>query len=146
MKRIGFIQGTFDLFHIGHLNLIKKAKEYCDYLIVAVNTDELVLNYKGHYPIISLEERKQIVENIKYVDQVVEAPHRDKIKFYKQYHFNYLIMGDDWKGSSFYNQIEEELKKYEQVSIIYLPYTKSTSSTKIKESIIKEYLNSEKKS
>lgn len=143
MKKIGYIQGTFDLFHIGHLNLLKNAKKHCDYLIVAVNSDELVFQYKGHYPIISHKDRQAIVESINVVDQVVKTEDRDKIAAYQKYHFNYLIMGDDWQGTEFYDKIEKELREKTRAEILYLPYTKTTSSTKIKQKIIEEYLKNE---
>lgn len=145
MKKVGYIQGTFDLFHIGHLNLIKNAKKYCDYLIVAVNSDELVHDYKKHYPTIPFNERLEIVNNIKMVDKVVKADDRDKIKAYNKYKFDYLIMGDDWKGTNFYNIVEKEINDETNAKIIYLPYTNTTSTTIIKQNIIKEYLKNEKK-
>lgn len=131
---IGFIQGVFDLFHIGHLNLLKRAKEQCDILIVGVNSDELVQKYKNKTPVISYEERAEIVKAIRYVDQVVMMNDRDKIAAAKKYRFNVIFMGDDWKGTDFYNKMEIELKK-QDVDIVYFPYTKSTSSTKIREKI-----------
>lgn len=134
MNKIGFIQGTFDMFHIGHLNLIKKAKEMCDYLIVAVNTDELVQQYKKKTPIFSFKERFEIVKAIKYVDKVVIANDRDKLKAYNKYKFDYLIMGDDWKGTDFYNKVSKDLEKV-GVKVIYFPYTKSVSSTKLVKTI-----------
>jgi len=137
--KIGFIQGTFDLFHIGHLNLIEKAKEHCEYLIVGVNTDELVENYKHKHPVIPLEERARIVEALKTVDKVVIMEDRDKLKAAEQFKFNVIFMGDDWKGTDFYKKVETELKEKVGVDIIYFPYTKSTSST-ILTNFIKNYI------
>ncbi len=130
MKKIGYVQGVFDLFHIGHLNLLKNAKSQCDYLIVAVNTDELVEQYKNKTPIIPLKERIEIVKAIRYVDKVVIANDRDKIKAFEKYHFDYLMMGDDWKNTPFYHEYEKKLNAI-GVKIIYFPYTKHTSSTKL---------------
>lgn len=129
-QTIGYVQGVFDLFHIGHLNLLRNAKEKCDKLIVAVNTDELVKKYKNKTPIIPLEERLAIVESIKYVDMAVVANDRDKLKAFEKYHFDYLMMGSDWENTPFYKEYEKKLSKV-GVKIIYFPYTKGTSSTKL---------------
>ena len=134
MEKIGFIQGTFDMFHIGHLNLIRNAKNVCDYLIVGINTDELVEKYKQKTPVVPLKERMEIVSAIKYVDKVVVTKDRDKVKLHEKYKFNYLIMGDDWKNTEFYDKVEKELNEL-GVKIIYFPYTKSTSSTKLQKTI-----------
>lgn len=132
---VGFIQGTFDMFHIGHYNVITKAKEYCEKLIVGVNTDELVRSFKNKTPIIPTEERIMVVESIRGVDQAVSIDHRDKIKAAEMYGFSVLIMGDDWKGSTFYNnELAQQLKKY-GVDIVYLPYTKGVSSTELRKKI-----------
>lgn len=136
--KIGFIQGTFDLFHIGHLNLIERAKSNCEYLIVGVNTDELVENYKHKTPVICEEERIRIIGALKAVDKVVMMNDRDKIKAAKNLGFNVIFMGDDWKGSDFYKKAEIELKEQVNVDIVYFPYTKSTSST-ILTNFIKNY-------
>ena len=124
----GFIQGTFDMFHIGHLNLIKRAKEQCEYLIVGVNTDKLVQEYKNKTPIIKQDERIAIVQELKSVDEAVLMKDRDKLKAAKELNFDVIFMGDDWKGTDFYNKAQEELKKI-GVDIVYFPYTKGTSST-----------------
>lgn len=141
-QTIGYVQGVFDLFHIGHLNLLKNAKANCDKLIVAVNTDELVQEYKHKTPIIPLEERLAIVEAIKYVDVAVVANDRDKLKAFEKYHFDYLMMGDDWKDTPFYKEYEKKLAEV-GVKIMYFPYTKKTSSTKL--SLIIEDMIKEKK-
>jgi glycerol-3-phosphate cytidylyltransferase len=124
----GYIAGVFDLFHIGHLNILKKAKDNCQYLIVGINTDELVRQYKGKTPIIPYRERAAIVEAIRYVDKVVPIDNRDKVLAYNKLDFNILFAGDDWKGSRHYKDMEKKLSKF-GVKIIYLPYTKGTSST-----------------
>ena len=124
---VGYTAGVFDLFHIGHLNLLKNAKSKCDKLIVGVTTDELV-SYKGKSPVITLTERMEIVKAIKYVDEVVVQDNLDKIEAYKKYHFNILFVGSDWKGTEKWNNYEQILKNF-GVSIEYLPYTKTTSST-----------------
>jgi len=133
-KRIGYTAGVYDLFHIGHLNILRKAKEQCEYLIVAVSTDELV-SYKGKRAVIPFKERIQIVGAIRYVDKVVSQENMDKLAAWKKYQFDVMFVGDDWKGTEKWNNIEIELKKY-NVDIVYFPYTKETSSTLIKETLI----------
>jgi len=135
-NKIGYTTGVFDLFHIGHLNILKKAKEMCDYLIVGVSTDELVFSYKNKKPIIPYEERKKIVEAIRYVDEVVPQINRDKLEAQKQIRFDIMFVGDDWKGSKLFSATEKEFKK-SGVEIIYLPYTKGTSSTVLSETLRK---------
>ncbi len=133
---IGFTTGVFDMFHIGHLNLLKRAKENCDYLIVAVTTDEEVYRVKAKQPIIPFEERKRIVGAIKWVDKVVAENNVDKLVSYETYKFNRIFKGDDWKGSEKWKNYEREFKKL-GVEVIYFPYTKHISSTKLKEKINK---------
>jgi glycerol-3-phosphate cytidylyltransferase len=129
-KIIGYTTGVFDLFHIGHLNLLKQAKEHCDYLIVGVSTDELVKSYKNKVPVIPFVERMAVVDSIKYVDKVVMQDNRNKIAAWEKYRFNIMFHGDDRKNDKFFIVAENELKKY-NVSVMYFPYTKSTSSTLI---------------
>jgi len=129
---VGYTTGVFDLFHIGHLNILKRAKAECDYLIVGVSTDELVENYKQKTPIISYEERKAIVESIKYVDEVVPQINRDKMAAWKKYRFDKMFVGDDWKGSKLFDELEESFKE-KGVEIVYFPYTQGTSSTYLRE-------------
>jgi len=126
--KVGYTTGVFDLFHIGHLNILKKAKEQCDYLIVGVSTDEVVQTYKHKTPIIPFEERKQIVESIKYVDEVVPQTTMDKFEAWQNKPFNVIFHGDDWKNSEMYNEMEKKLKGV-GVEFVYFPYTKGTSST-----------------
>ena len=135
--KIGYTTGVFDMFHVGHLNIIKKAKEQCDHLIVGVSTDELVEDYKHKKTMIPFEDRMEIVKAIKYVDEVVPQTTMDKYEAWKKLHFNVLFHGDDWKNSSMYNELEDKLKK-EGVEFVYFPYTKRVSSTMLKEKIEKE--------
>lgn len=130
--KVGYTTGVYDLFHIGHLNIIKRAKELCDYLIVGVSTDEVVENYKHKSPIIPFEERIAIIEAIKYVDKVVPQVSMDKYEAWKQYKFDAIFHGDDWKGSAMYNDIEEKLKNV-GCDLVFLPHTDGTSSTMITE-------------
>ena len=134
--RIGYTTGVFDMFHVGHLNILRRAKEQCDYLIVGVSTDELVKNYKNKTPIIPFEERKVILEAIKYVDKVVPQENRDKYSAYEKYEFNVMFVGDDWKGNSLFEEVEKKFKEV-GVEVVYFPYTKGTSSTILKEKLEK---------
>lgn len=125
---IGYTTGVFDMFHIGHLNILKKAKENCDYLIVGVSTDELVNKYKHKYPIIPFKERIEIVKAIRYVDEVVPQVDMDKYAAWERLKFNRLFHGNDWQGSPMYNKLEEQFRKV-GVEIVFFPYTEGTSST-----------------
>lgn len=104
--RIGYTAGVFDLFHIGHLNLLRRAKEHCEYLIVGVSVDNLVA-YKGKYAVIPYEDRKKIVEAIRYVDEVVPQCNMNKMEAWEKYHFDVMFVGDDWKGSKKWNGSNE---------------------------------------
>lgn len=125
---IGYTTGVFDMFHIGHLNILKNAKEKCDYLIVGVSKDELVQEYKNKKPIIPYEERAAIVESIKYVDKVVPQTSMDKREAWGKYKFNVMFHGSDWKNTDMYNQIVKELSEI-GVEVVFLPYTEGISST-----------------
>lgn len=133
---IGYTTGVFDLFHIGHLNILRRAKEQCDYLIVGVSTDELVQQYKNKRPVISFEERCEIVKAIRYVDEVVPQMDREKFAAWERLKFNKMFVGDDWKGSAIFTELEERFKPH-GVEIVYFPYTKGTSSTFLKETLKK---------
>lgn len=133
---IGHTAGVFDLFHVGHLNILKKAKEQCDHLIVAVSTDELVREYKRKAPVICFEERMEIVKAIRYADEVVPQVNRDKFAAWEKYHFNKMFVGDDWKGSPLFNEVEKKFRAV-GVEVVYFPYTKGTSSTILKETLSK---------
>lgn len=132
--KIGYTTGVYDMFHIGHLNILRRAKRQCDYLIVGVSTDELVQKSKNKTPIIPFEERAEIVKAIKYVDEVVPQKDKDKFGAWEKYKFNAMFVGDDWKNSSLFNEAAEKLNAV-GVEIIYFPYTKHISSTKLREKI-----------
>lgn len=127
---IGYTTGVYDMFHIGHLNIIRKAKEQCDYLIVGVSTDELVEHDKHKTPVIPYAERAEIVSAIKYVDKVVPQENKDKMEAWQKYHFNKMFVGSDWKGTQQWEHFEEEFKDT-GVEIVYLPHTDGISSTKL---------------
>ena len=131
---IGYTTGVFDMFHIGHLNILRRAKEQCDYLIVGVSTDEVVEGYKHHRPIIPYEQRAAIVSAIKYVDEVVPQSSMDKLAFLKKRHFDVMFHGDEWKGTDLYNKYEDEFAKY-NARIVYLSHTDGISSSLLREKI-----------
>lgn len=132
---IGYTTGVYDMFHIGHLNILKRAKEQCDYLIVGVTTDVLCETRKNKKPIICEADRVAIVEAIRYVDQVVLQTDMDKLSAVKKYGINKVFVGSDWKGTSSWNQYETELATV-GCKVIYLDHTDGISST-----ILRERLN-----
>lgn len=133
---IGYTTGVFDMFHIGHLNIIRRAKEKCDYLIVGVSTDECVQSYKNKTPIIPFEQRVAIVEAIRFVDEVVPQITMDKVEFLKSRHFDVMFHGDEWKGTELYNYYEKEFAKL-GARIEYLTHTDGVSSSMLREKIEK---------
>jgi glycerol-3-phosphate cytidylyltransferase len=119
------------MFHIGHLRLLNHAKEQCDYLIVGVNSDELVQSYKKKKTVISETERAEIVRNIKAVDECAVVSTLDKVEAFRQFHFDAVFIGDDWKGNPRWIQTQEDLAKY-HVDVVYLPHTDGVSSTQLR--------------
>ncbi len=132
MKKIGYTTGVYDLFHIGHLNVLKRAKLECDYLIVGVTSDELCLAAKNKKPIIPFCERMEIVEAIKFVDEVVPQVNYDKMEAWQNLKFDRMFVGDDWQGTEKWLQIEKDFADI-GVEIMYFPYTSHTSSTKLRD-------------
>ncbi len=131
---VGYTTGVFDLFHIGHLRILQKAKSKCDRLIVGVSTDELVETYKKKKPVIPFEERIEIVSALKCVDEVVPQVHRDKIGAYHEIKFDVMFVGSDWKGSELFNEVESELAEY-GVNVVYFEYTNNVSSTSLQSTL-----------
>ncbi|MCQ2455375.1 MAG: adenylyltransferase/cytidyltransferase family protein [Clostridia bacterium] len=131
---IGYTQGTYDMFHIGHLNIFRNAKKYCDYLIVGVNSDDLVKQYKNKSVIVPLAERMDIVSSIKYVDEVIECNTLDKNEILKKVHFDKIFIGDDWKGNKRWVETEKEMKE-KGIELVFLPHTDGTSSTVLREKL-----------
>ena len=129
--KIGYTTGVFDLFHVGHLRLLKNSKEKCDWLIVGVSSDTLVRELKSKDPLISLSERVEIIKSIKYVDEVVVEHIDDKVQAWNELNFNIIFKGDDWKGSEKWIVLSDFFKS-KNVEVLFLPYTKSTSSSLIK--------------
>ncbi len=129
--KIGFTDGVYDMFHVGHLNMIYEAKKRCDYLIVGVHSDAIVESYKNRKTVIDQEDRRKIVEAIRYVDKAVVNETRDKIELWEKYHFDVIFIGDDWKGTERWNNFEKVLAEV-GVSVEYIPYTKGVSTTQIR--------------
>jgi glycerol-3-phosphate cytidylyltransferase len=132
---IGYTSGVYDLFHIGHLNLLKNAKALCDKLVVGVTSDELV-SYKNKKAVIPHHERMEIVRNIKYVDAVVPQNDMDKFTMWERLKFDIMFVGDDWFKTDKWEELDQKFKEV-GVKIIYFPYTKGTSSTLINETLKK---------
>lgn len=128
-KIVGYTTGVFDLFHIGHLNILRNARSMCDFLIVGVSTDELVIEYKGKKPMIPFSERIEIVRAVRYVDIAIPQYDRNKLEACKQLKVDKVFVGG-WYGTEDWNEFEEQLKKI-GVDVIYFPYTKNISSTMI---------------
>jgi glycerol-3-phosphate cytidylyltransferase len=133
----GYTTGVFDLFHIGHLNILKSAKKLCDCLIVGVSTDDLVESYKGKRPIFPFNERLEIISSIKFVDVAVAQESLDKVAAWEKYKFDALFHGDDWKGTPLYVKIENHLSKH-GVDIVFLSHTEGVSTTMLTD-IIRNY-------
>ena len=130
---IGYTAGVYDLFHVGHLNLLKNAKGMCDKLIVGVTVDELV-TYKGKHAMIPYEDRAEIVRGIKYVDAVVPQYDMDKLTMCKKLKANILFVGDDWYDTPKWQEYEKEFQSA-GIEIVYFPYTKGISSTQISKAL-----------
>ena len=131
---IGYTCGVFDLFHVGHVNILRNAKSMCDRLVVGVSVDKLV-SYKGKNSVISFDERIEVVRSCRYVDLAVPQDSMDKIDAWKRYKFNIMFVGDDWYKTEKWSDFESEFSNV-GVKIIYFPYTNSTSSTLINETLI----------
>ena len=130
---IGYTTGVYDLFHIGHLNLLKNAKVMCDKLVVGVTVDELV-TYKGKRAMIPFEDRIEIIRSIKYVDAAIPQYNMDKLTVCKELGATVLFVGDDWYGTDKWKQYEKDFAQA-GIKIIYFPYTKGVSSTLISKTL-----------
>lgn len=131
---IGYTAGVFDMFHIGHLNLLRQAKSYCDILVVGINSDNLVRSYKHKDTIITEMERRDIVNSVKFVDKAEVVDSLDKVAALKKFKFDVLFIGDDWKGSERWNETERVMREH-GVDVIYLSRTKGISSTEIRDKL-----------
>ena len=137
--KIGYTTGVFDMFHIGHLNILKRAKEQCEFLIVGVTTDELCFQRKQKYPIICESDRIAIVAELRCVDQVVPQENMDKLEAVKKYGADAVFVGSDWKGTDAWNQYEKEFAEV-GCTVVYLDHTDGISST-----ILRDRLNAGEK-
>lgn len=133
--RVGYAAGAFDLFHVGHLNILKHAKSACDYLIAGVVSDELLRTRKRIQPVIPLSERLEIVRHIGFVDEAVEETWDDKLQAWEALRFDIFFKGDDWRGTPEGNRLEAEFAKV-GVEVVYFPYTMSTSSTSLRRALV----------
>ena len=134
MPRIGYAAGAFDLFHVGHLNILKHAKSACDYLIAGVVSDEMLQQTKGITPVVPLHERLEIVSHISYVDEARAEVLPDKLDTWRELKFDIFFKGDDWRGTEKGLKLEREFAEV-GVEVVYFPYTMSTSSTQLRRAL-----------
>jgi glycerol-3-phosphate cytidylyltransferase len=135
-RRVGYAPGVWDLFHIGHLNLLRNAKARCDLLIAGVVTDEIAQRNKGIIPAVPLMERLEIVRAIRYVDEAVEEDVPHKLAMWERLRFDVIVKGDDWKGTDRGDKLESDFAEV-GVEVVYVPYTQETSSTILRQVIHK---------
>ncbi|WP_217185801.1 adenylyltransferase/cytidyltransferase family protein [Streptomyces sp. AC495_CC817] len=134
LYRVGYAPGAYDLFHIGHLNILRHARERCDYLVAGVVSDEMAELAKGRRPVIPLIERLEIVRNIKYVDAAFVETVPDKLETWQQVRFDVLFKGDDWRGTPRGERLERDFAAV-GVDVVYFPYTVHTSSTQLRRAL-----------
>ncbi|WP_341393936.1 adenylyltransferase/cytidyltransferase family protein [Arthrobacter sp. G119Y2] len=132
--RIGYASGVYDLFHIGHLNLLKHARSQCDYLIAGVASTDMTQRLKGTTPVVPLAERVEIVRSVRYVDDVVVDEHLNKAETWREVGFNVFFKGDDWRGTEKGDRLERDMARI-GVQVVYFPYTVSTSSTVLRRAL-----------
>lgn len=132
--KIGYTTGVYDMFHIGHLNILRKAKEECDYLIVGVTTDELCFKRKQKYPVINERERMEIVSAIRYVDKVIPQTDMEKVRPVKELGADVVFVGSDWKGTDAWNKYEKDFAEI-GCTVVYLEHTDGISSTALREKL-----------
>jgi glycerol-3-phosphate cytidylyltransferase len=131
---IGYAAGAFDLFHVGHLNILKHAKSQCDYLIAGVVSDEMLVQNKGVEPYVPLAERLEIVQSVRFVDQAIAEDVPDKMDMWRLLQFHRFFKGDDWRGTEKGERLEREFGEV-GVEVVYFPYTISTSSTQLRRAL-----------
>jgi glycerol-3-phosphate cytidylyltransferase len=134
MKVVGYCPGIFDMFHVGHLNILRRSRLDCDYLIAGVVTDEVCERVKGKRPVVPLHERIEIVQSVRFVDEAVPDWSVDKIDMWQHLRFDVIFKGDDWKGTPKGDRLEESFAEI-GVKVVYLPYTPQTSSTMLRDLI-----------
>ncbi|MBL1083026.1 adenylyltransferase/cytidyltransferase family protein [Streptomyces actinomycinicus] len=126
--RLGYAPGVYDLFHVGHLNILRRARQQCDRLVAGVVADERVLQQKGRRPVVPLAERLDIVRSLQCVDEAVVEATTDKMEMWKEIGFDVVFKGDDWRGTELWNTLEHRFAQV-GVKVVYFPYTPHTSST-----------------
>jgi glycerol-3-phosphate cytidylyltransferase len=131
-QRVGYVPGVYDMFHVGHLNVLRNARLACDFLIAGIVSDEMTFNAKGKLPIIPLAERLEVVRSIRYVDDAVEEDVAEKLEMWQRLKFDVIIKGDDWRGTPKGDKLERDFASV-GVEVVYLPYTMHTSSTKLRQ-------------
>jgi glycerol-3-phosphate cytidylyltransferase len=136
-RRVGYVPGVFDLFHVGHVNVLRNARQFCDHLIAGVVSDELAMRNKGIRPVVPLDERLEIVSSIRWVDDAVteDVPH--KLEMWERLRFDVIVKGDDWKGTDRGDKLESDFAAV-GVEVAYVPYTKRTSSTMLRRLLERE--------
>jgi glycerol-3-phosphate cytidylyltransferase len=133
-RRIGYAPGVYDLFHIGHLNLLARARERCEHLVAGVVSDELAASAKGRLPVVPLDERLEIVRSIRHVDEAVAEVLPEKLDTWRQVRFDVIFKGDDWQGTPKGDKLERDFASV-GVEVVYLPYTVHTSSTMLRQAL-----------
>lgn len=133
-KRVGFAPGVYDLFHVGHLNILREARAHCDYLIAGVTSDDMVVRLKGRPPVVPLVERLEIVKSIRFVDEAIVESLFDKLETWKCVGFDVIFKGDDWRGTDVWTTYENRFGKV-GVEVVYFPYTVHTSSTLLRSAL-----------
>ena len=129
--RVGYVPGVFDMFHIGHLNILRNARLACDYLIAGVVSDDRAFDAKGQAPIVPLAERLEIVSSVRFVDEAVVEDVPSKLEMWERIRFDVIIKGDDWRGTAKGDKLERDFAAV-GVEVVYLPYTMHTSSTMLR--------------
>jgi len=133
-KIVGYAPGAYNMFHVGHLNILRQAKQHCDHLIAGVVSDEMCLLAKGKRPVVPLAERMEIVSHISYVDEVVAEVVPDKVETWKSVGFDVIFKGDDWRGTAKGDKLERDFEAL-GVQVVYFPYTIHTSSTLLRKAL-----------
>ncbi len=128
---VGYAPGVFDMFHVGHVNILRRARLACDYLIAGVVADDVALAQKGRLPVVPEDERLEIVSHVRFVDQAILAVTTDKVKIWEQIGFDVIIKGDDWQGTPQGEALEAKFAEL-GVSIVYVPYTAHVSTTELR--------------
>jgi glycerol-3-phosphate cytidylyltransferase len=129
---VGYVPGVFDMFHVGHLNIVRNARLACDHLIAGVVSDERAVAAKGKGPVVPAAERLEILRSIRYVDEAVLEDVPEKLEMWHRLHFDVLIKGDDWRGTAKGDRLEKDMASV-GVQVVYLPYTVHTSSTMLRQ-------------